>query len=195
MNPATQTLLISIAGLLSTSLAGGAGLYFVARGRNASLRQHLYQEQLRLVVRIIRIIGKIRTYAPMVLDSSGPHHERALDDLGVKLRQLSETTDAAAALLPTELYVEVSRLTRVVTDFLVDHDEARDVSWFPAKLAGHSAKTALLARALLGVDELSTESAALFTRKATLANVANLEPDAIAAKAKADIEKRPSNDR
>lgn len=188
MSATTQTILISIAGLISTAIVGGLGLYFAARSRSASLRQHLYQEQLALVVRLIRIIGKIRTFAPVVLDRAGPYYESALDDLRIKVRQLSEAKDTAAALLPTELYVEVSQLASVVVDFLGDHDACRDVSWFPARLAGHSAKTALLARAYLGVDELSTESAALFTRKARLSKVANLNSNAIAAAAKAHIE-------
>jgi hypothetical protein len=195
MSPATQITLVSIAGLLSTAIVGGIGLYFIARGRSAPLRQHLYEEQLAIVVRLVRIIGKIRTFAPTVVESSGASYERALADLRVKVRQLAETKDTAAAILPTELYVEISQLSSVVTDFLIDHDGGRDVRWFPGKLAGHAAKTALLARTYLGVDELSAESARLFSPQGNLAQIASMSPDAIAESAKAHIQKQPPNDR
>ena len=192
MDSTTQTILVSIAGLISTAIVGAIGLFFTARSRSAPLRQHLYQEQLALVIRIVRIIGKIRTFAPMVVDPSGPYHERAVNDLRVKVRQLSEAKDAAAALLPTELYGELAQLASIVTDFVGDYDERRDLSWFPATLAGHAAKTALLARTYLGVDELSTESASLFASERSLASVANLDPEEIAAVAKAHIQKQQS---
>jgi hypothetical protein len=170
------------------------GLYFAARGRSAPLRQHLYEQQLALVVRLLRIIGKVRTYAPMVLDSTDPYYDLALADLRVKVHQLAETKDTAAAILPTELFVEVSQLSGVVTNFLVDHDEGRDVTWFAPKLAGHATKTALLARTFLGVDELSTESTSLFATKSSLKKVSSLAPDAIAATAKQELEKPTSNE-
>jgi hypothetical protein len=79
-------------------------------------------------------------------------------------------------MLPTELYIEVSSLSRVVADFLVEHDAGKDTSWFPDDLAGHSAKTALLSRVFLGVDKLSDESAKLFGARDGISNVGKLAP-------------------
>lgn len=194
MDSTTQTLIVSLAGLATTTLAAGLGLYFTARGRSAPLRQHLYEQQLRLAVRIIRIIGKIRTFAPMVMQDDDPFYDQALDDLRVKVRQLSEAADSAAAILPTELYVEVQQLTRIVVDFLGLVEARKDRSTFPDQLAGRAAKTALLARTFLGVDELSTESARLFTARKELARVADLKPDTIASSARHALPK-PLNGR
>jgi hypothetical protein len=177
MDAATQNFVLAIAGLAATLISSALGLYFTARARTAPLRELLYSKQIDVALRFTQLIGKVRTLGPIVLDpTTAQFREQAIDDLRVIVRELSELSDTAAALLPTELWVEVQQAKEVVVDFLVAYDEGGDVGWFPVKLAGHSTKTALLARVYLGVDELSDESARLFTRKRRLKAVAALDP-------------------
>lgn len=186
MTASTQTLLLGMAGLVATLISSALGLYFTARARAAPMRQHLYEKQLALMLRVIELIGRIRVFAPMVLEKDGPHVERALGDLRVKVHELSEASDSAAALLPTELYIEVNRLSRVVAQFLTDYDAGKDTSWFPDDLAGRAAKTALLSRVFLGVDELSDESAKLFGGQGGISKVGKLAPADIVRSVKKD---------
>jgi hypothetical protein len=177
----TPAVLITLVGLITTTAISMGGLYFTAHSRKARLREVLFERQLALSIRVMRVLGKLKTFAPMVMDRAGPFYEQAREDLGVTASRLAETADIASAILPTDLYVEVQQLSRLVISFLVDHDEGRNTDEFPPRLAGHASKTALLARTYLGIDELSDESSRLYSGKKKLANVRELDSAALAA--------------
>jgi hypothetical protein len=180
MNSSTATLILGLAGLGATLISSALGLYFTARARTAGIRQLLYDRQLSLTLTLIQIVGKIRVYSSMIVGDHDQFASQALRDLRPKVRELAEAVDTAAALLPTELYVATQLLLGVVTKFLVAHDDGKDTSWYRAALDGHSAKVALLARAALGVDELSIESAKLFGTAEDVTNLHRMHPDDIA---------------
>jgi hypothetical protein len=110
----------------------------------------------------MELIGKVRTYSILLADPSREFSERPRQDLGEAVPKLSRLTDVAAAILPTEVYVEVNRLQSSVTSFLVASDQGQVDEVFPKELGAQAAKVALLARSSLGIDELSEESLKLF---------------------------------
>lgn len=179
MDQNTATLIIGLAGIVATLIASGLGLYFTARARSAPLREYLYTKQVDLVSQVLLTIGRIRIFIAMAIDPESPYQKQARDDLGKKVKILSELCDTAAALLPTELYAEVRQTERFVVDFVVNLDEGNGVSEFPAKLDSYAAKTVLVARACLGIDELSEESLALFASPRELAKLSKLKPEEI----------------
>ena len=174
-----DTLIMGIAGIVATLIASGLGLYFTARARSAPLRELLYAKQIKLLLDVLRAIGRIRVFVPLLLDEESPHKERAREDIRKVVKKFSQLTDAAAAVLPTELYAEISGIGQLVVDFLVDYDAGREREQFPDQLLGRASKTALLARTLLGTDELSEESLALFATSRSLEELSQIEPLAL----------------
>ena len=184
-----EALLLGIAGLTATVISSGLGLYFTSKARVDPHRELLYARQVELVVDIIATIGKVRVYTPMIIER-GEWEERAVDGFRPVVKRMAELSDLSAALLPTLLYAEVNHLSRLVTDFLVAYDKGGSMPEFPEKLAGRSAKAALLARTYLGVDELSEETAKL--AKGKVAKVADVSPEEIVAMVRANREEEQS---
>lgn len=185
MDDKLLALILGLAGLMATLITSGIGFYFTAKARTAPFRELLYSKQIELALEVVRAFGRAKLYAAILSDPDSPHHDRALEDLRDKVVELSRLTDSAAAILPTELYIEVQRLSSVVSDFLGACEDGTDLTPFAALFAGHGAKTALLARTYLGVDELSEQSAALFAGKDSLEKVSRLDPMTIAQAARA----------
>jgi hypothetical protein len=162
----TATLIVGLAGIAGTLLSSGMGLYFVARARRSPMRELLYGRQLDLIVRILRTAGRIRVFMAILASDDDTFKEQARDDVGRSVKRLSQLSDDAAALLPTELFVEVRTLSEATVDILVKIDAPEPASL--DQLDTQAAKTALMTRSLLGVDELSDESIALFGKRDSL---------------------------
>ncbi len=174
MDANTGTLIIGLAGIAATSLSSGLGLYFVARARRSPMRELLYSRQLGLVVPLLRTVGRIRVLTTILVSEDGQFKEEARSDVGLAVQRLSELSDSAAALLPTQLFAEVRRLSALAVDVLVNVDAGRNAASVAAQLDAQAAKTALMARALLGVDELSDESMALFAEGESLQRLSSV---------------------
>jgi hypothetical protein len=185
-----EALWMGIAGLLATVVSSGMGLYFTSKARTDPHRELLYRKQLDLAADVILTIGRVRVLAPMITAKS-EWEERALEDLRPQVKRMGELADLSAALLPTPLYVEVQKLSGVVTDFLVAYDQGFPVDAFPERLAGHATKTALLARTYLGVDELSQETADML-KKGAVEHVAAFSPEQIVESAKKHLSQSDS---
>ena len=74
--------------------------------------------------------------------------------------------DEGAAILPTELWIEIKRLNDHMVNLLVSYDESTRLD--PNSLTTLSAmatKVALISRTVIGVDELTGESLGLFSNK------------------------------
>ena len=123
------------------------------------------------------LIGKVRTYSIILADPSGKFSERARQDLGEAVPKLSRLTDTAAAILPTDVYIELNRLQTSVIGFLADCDEGQIDEAFPKTLGVRAVKVALLARSILGIDELSEESIKLFGSTKEVQRLASLTAD------------------
>ncbi len=86
-------------------------------------------------------------------------------------------TEKASALLPTELWVEIKRLSSLMTELITNYDENAILDENSlSKLAGMDAKVALVSRVVLGIDELIEESLKLFSSTKDFERVAKIEP-------------------
>jgi hypothetical protein len=192
MAEGTQTLLVGVAGITATLIASGLGLYFTANARTAPLRHLLYEKQLNLVTTLMELVGKMRNYSTILGDPSSEFVDRARQDLGDAVPRLSTLVDTSAAILPTEVFAEVANLRASITSFLHDFDKGEIDSTFSDRLGVQAAKMALVARASLGIDELSSESIKLFGSTAVFQRLSAVTEDDIRASVNARSQKAPS---
>jgi hypothetical protein len=177
VSPNSQTLVVAVVGILATLLSSSLGLYFTARARTAPLRELLYTRQLGLSLDLLHLVGRIRVYAPLLLGSDVEFRDRARNDLTDVVKRLSELSDQAAAIFPATLYAEVQAIVRLVIDFAAALDAGASPAEFPTELTGHGAKMGVMIRTLLGVEELSEESIALYSRRNALDKLAGIEAE------------------
>lgn len=176
MEPEIVTLIIGLAGIFSTLFASGLGIYFTAKARNSAIRESLFTQQLELIRNIVYKNGRVRVFFTVLADKGGAYEEQARDDVGEAVRDFSELQEEGAAILPVELWVEIRRLNNVMVDMLVAYDERGEVSIEDMKtFVAHATKMALLSRAVLGIDELTTESLKLFSTEKNFKSLASLE--------------------
>lgn len=187
MNPDARGLILGIAGMVSTIVVSALGLYFTARARVAPMRELLYSKQLDLAQRVFRTFGRARVFA-VLLSVESKHQDQARGDIGRIVKRLSILTDEAVALFPTELYVVVKQASDTLTSLVVDYDEGRNTKTSSDRLRGQEAKAALMARTLLGIDELSDESIRLFSKSDNLSGLDEISPDDLLAEDREDEE-------
>ena len=82
MEEKTVTLIIGLAGIFSTLISSGLGIYFTAKARSSALRESLFNQQLELVKKIIRKQERVRIYFTVLTDKGGPFEEDARHDAG-----------------------------------------------------------------------------------------------------------------
>jgi hypothetical protein len=145
------------------------------------LRELLYTKQLDLAIRIFRRFGRVRIFLVM-LKPDNEYCDQARSDLADMVHRLSLLEDEAAVLFPTELFVAVREACRTLSPILEQFDEGRDVSELIEEFRGYDAKAAVMARALFGVDELSTQSIGLFAKEESLDQLASIHPQDILRK-------------
>jgi len=176
MDSNTVTLIVALAGIAATLISSSLGIYFTARARSAPLRELLYSKQIELIPQIIHKQGRFRVFATLLVGDDPTFKDRARDDIRGCIKDYSELTEKAAAILPTDLWVEISQLSNYMTELAVNFDEngkldEKDM----VKLSAMDAKVALVSRALLGVDELSDESLKLFSSVQDFERLAKIE--------------------
>jgi hypothetical protein len=182
MDDKTVTLIIGLAGIFSTLISSGLGIYFTGKGRSAPLRQSLFNKQLELITKIIHKQGRIRVFFTILSGSDDTYKELARDDIGECVKKFSELQEEGAAILPTELWVEVKQLNSQITGMLVEYDEGRGISENSmGDLVARETKVALLSRVVLGIDELTEESLKLFSSKMDIERIANIEVEHLKA--------------
>jgi len=176
MEQSTVTLVVGLAGIASTLIVSGMGLYYTARSRAAPLRQSLFSKQIEMVVEIVHLQSKIRVFATILSSEGSPYLEDARRDIGEHYRQFSEAQEKAAVLLPVELWVEVKGLSDEMSDAIFKFDSQGIIEQGRMKtLVARMAKVALLARVVIGSDELTEQSINLFSSQKEYARVADLE--------------------
>lgn len=176
MEEKTTTLIVGLAGILSTLIASGLGLYFTAKARTNSLREALYVRQFDLITRIISKQGRVRVFATILAGKDNTYKEQAREDIGNCVKEFSEYQEEGAAILPTELWIEIKKTDDYMADILVNYDEGKGVSEDDIKtLAAMMAKVCLLSRVVIGVDELTEESVKLFSSKKEYEKLANIK--------------------
>jgi predicted AAA+ superfamily ATPase len=136
----------------------------------------LCEKQLELITQIIHRQARFRIFA--VLLGSPEFRDRAREDLAEIMREYSELAERAAAILPTDLWVEIKNLNGAMSDLLGTYDQKKTVDKKSAeRIAGMDAKVALMSRVVLGVDALTDESLGIFSSTKGLERVAAIESD------------------
>ncbi|MCK5509483.1 MAG: hypothetical protein KAI50_13305 [Desulfobacterales bacterium] len=176
MEANTVTLIIGLSGIGATLIASGLGIYFTAKARSSSLREALFKKQLNIITRIMHRQGRFRVFATILSEENGTYKIQAREDIGDCTKDFSEIQEKGAAILPTELWVEVKRLNDHMTKVLVVYDEGKGISEGSYKtLVAMMAKIGLLARTVIGTDELTEEGLRIFSSKENYENLANME--------------------
>ncbi len=171
-------LIVGLVGIISTLIASGLGLYFTAKARSGTLREALFDNQLELITKIVHKQGRIRVFATILSSSDDRFKEQARDDIGKCLKEFSELQEEAAAILPTELWIEVKQLNDGMVQMLADYDEGKSVTEDCLReLIARETKVALLSRAVIGTDELTEQSMKLFSKKGDLERLSDIEID------------------
>ncbi len=84
--------------------------------------------------------------------------------------------EEGAALLPTELWIEVKKVNDYIVDILVSYDDKNEIEEESLKsFVAMCTKIGLMSRNVFGVDELTEESLKLFSSKKHYEELANLE--------------------
>ncbi len=178
MDSSTVTLIVALAGIASTLVSSSLGLYFTARARSAPLRKLLYSKQIELITQIIHKEGRFRVYATILAGDDPTFKEPARHDIGNCMKNHSELTEKAAAILSTDLWVEIKQLNSFMTELLVNYDENEKLNEeHLIKLSSMDAKVALVSRAALGIDELTEESLKLFSNVKDFERLAKIESE------------------
>lgn len=178
MEANTVTLIIGLSGIGATLIASALGIYFTAKARSGALREALFNKQIDIITRIMHQQSRFRVFATILAGEDDAYKEQVREDIGTCTKDFSEIQEESAAILPTELWVEVKKLNDLMTKSLVSYDEGTGISEDSFKtLVALMAKIALLARAVIGADELTEESLSLFSSKQEYRNLADIEID------------------
>lgn len=176
MDEKVVTLVVGLAGIVATSAVGGLGLYFNAKMRTAKLRESLFDRQLEAATRLVYLQGRIRLFLTILLGEEAEHKERAREDLRVHFLEFSQIQEKSAVFMPAKLWVEIRRLEGDIADIAVAHDRGDQTSMSALKpIAARMTKVALLSRVVLGADELTDQSMALYANQKAYERCADLE--------------------
>lgn len=153
---------IAIAGLASTVLSSGLGLYFTSRARTASYRDLLYEKQLALVTDILDAAAKLDTMCGMVITTKDEaNRKKAWAELKEQLSQTYGLGARAAVLLPNQVYAAFGTYHHVAVRILIDSGARTVTMSLLEELRARSAHLMEFCRALVGVEALSAETQAL----------------------------------
>jgi len=182
MDQSIVTLIISLAGIASTLISSSLGLYFIARARNAPLRELLFTKQVELIAKILQKQELIRALATILMNKDYPHKDEVCKDLAKHIRDFCELEAEGMAILPADLWAEMRRLSRDMDDLLVEFDKQNIItqSTFKSFLA-RAGKVGLLSRAIIGADELTEESIKLFSSMKQYDNLTSIEVSSLKA--------------
>ena len=176
MEANTVTLIIGLSGITATLIASGLGFYFTAKARSSSLREALFKKQLDIIARIMHKQGRFRVFATILTGEDDMFEDQARKEIGDCTRDFSEIQEEGAAILPTELWIEVKKLNDYMINILLSYDEGKGLSEDSLRtLAAMMAKIGMLARIVIGVDELTEESLTLFTSKKKYEKLASIK--------------------
>ena len=183
MDSNTVTLVIGLSGITATLISSALGLYFTSKARSSPLREMLYSKQIDLIVSIISKTGRIRIFTTILASKDSTFKDRARDDLGDYVKILYELTEQGAAILPTELWIEVKKLSEHVVTISDEYDKNKIID------SNQIVKLSAIG-SVLGVDELTEESIKIFSSKKAFGNLANIEISYFENMAR---EKKPNN--
>jgi hypothetical protein len=176
ISEAVTNTIISVAGIAGTVIVGSIGLYFTARSRTSPNRQVLYTKQVELALKIFRTSGTAINLMVLLLPKS-KHQDQARGDLSTLVVEFTQLSYEAAILFPVELYTAFKRVSESVMNVRIEYDEGRDITASLNDLQAADTRWALMARSLIGADELSIESLRLHSKKNELNELGSLETE------------------
>lgn len=180
MESNTVTLIIGLAGIGATLIASGLGIYFTAKARSNVLREALFKKQLDLIARIMHKQGRFMVFASILAGEKDTYTDQAREEIGVCVKDFSEIQEEGTAILPTELWIEVKKVNAHMIEILVSYDERKGISEDSYKtLVAKMTKVGLLARTVVGADQLTEESLNLFSSKKNYEGLVNFEIECI----------------
>lgn len=138
----------------------------------------LFTKQIELALKIFRASGSANNLI-VLLSSESEHQDEARDDLRELVPDLTQLSYEAAMLYPVEVYGSFKSVSEALVDVISAYDEGRDIKASVDALLVADVRWALMARALIGVDELSIESLKLHSKKSELTRLDSVEADVI----------------
>lgn len=175
MDESTVTLVVGLAGIVSTLIVSAMSLYYTAKSRVAPLREALFDKQLDMAIEISHLQSRIRVFITILSSDEGFYHEEARDDLGRFYKEFSEAEERSAVIMPVEFWLEVKGLSTSVCSAIEEYDTDGIISG-ANKMAveARMTKVVLLTRAMTGADELTDQSIGLFSGRKDYRRVVGL---------------------
>jgi len=166
MDQNTQTLLISLLGILATLCVSVVGFYFTVRARADAMRALVYGKQLDVLIKISECISQAETLVSVLSTDPGAFIAEAADELRSVSSDLRKVDHIAAVLLPASLFAEFTETAQAIVALAVSAHGDQGISKECSTAIGCTCRFTKLARAHLGVDSLSKETLkVLGTRK------------------------------
>jgi hypothetical protein len=176
MSDLEVNLIIGLAGIAATLTASCLGLYFASKARSRALAETLFARQLDLISRVIHKQSRMRVFLTILKGDNDIHRCQAREDIRTCFREFSELEEESSAILPTELWVEIKKLSEQASEMLIVYDERGDIEdQIFRSFVARMTKVALLSRSVVGVDELTQESLSLFASTKQYERLANLD--------------------
>lgn len=155
MTENTITLIVSVAGIVATLVIAIVGFYYTHKAQTSTFREQLYGKQIDLIVKLFHFHGRFKVFSTLIIENH--FKEEAMEDMRILLRDHSIAKEEAGALLPVELYEQLSAVGEAMSTFMNGNESDLPLSIDDQLLfSAADVKFALLSRSMLGVDELST---------------------------------------
>lgn len=178
MEDSTVTLIVGLAGIFSTLAASALGVYAASKARTAPLREALYCKQIDLITNLIDHQTRIRTYLAILRIREHHFAQDARIHAAEIFKHFCELGGQAAAILPTESYVAFRQIENKVAEYLMMFDDGEELTDEElTSIDGLFAKSAVLARIVLGVDEFNAEVLSMLKKTDHFDQVAGLAPN------------------
>ncbi len=156
----SESLIIGLAGILTSGVLGGLGLYFGYRARSQPFRERLYDAQLSFILEAIRSANELHSACVALAmaqeETASATARKNAAELG---RAFFSTVAQASALAPLPVSDAFTTFAEAVRDYLrvrspkVDSLSGVDDAW---------ARIVVPIRHFAGVDAISNENLRLF---------------------------------
>lgn len=178
MDANTVGLILGLFGITSSLLTSGFNTYLTYKARSNMLKETLYNSQIEILRKIIHKQERFRVYATVLQGDDDALKVQARQGMEYSFVDFNRMQEEGAAILPTNLWIEVRRLNAFMADIIALFNKNQSVSEKSMEeLVAKMSKVVLLTRAAIGVDELTKDSLKLFSSEKHYNDLANLKMD------------------
>ena len=154
------TLLVSIAGLISTVAASAIGFYFTQKAQRTPLRQELYKQQIECLSEFVVHATRMQQLAGSFASGtdtfeSGGEADMAWETLNAAIL---EVTQRSGLILPAAAYSTLTAYRAFQRDFEDAMLAKQDMGPPLLDMKGAFGQVFMVGREVVGADHLSTES-------------------------------------